>query len=224
MVRSPFGRPAALPSLIVAIAALWSGAATATTHVVTQSGFTFDPAALTIAVGDTVRWDWTGGNHTVTSGTSSTDPAVGALFDASLGAGNPNFSFIFTDPGVVPYFCRPHFGLGMTGTITVEAASAVGDTPPTSAPALLRNAPNPFNPLTEIVFRLPETAKVNLAVYDLAGRLVRNLVAGEEIEAGVHRRIWDGRDGAGRNASAGTYLYMLESGPHRSARTMVLVK
>ena len=106
-----------LSSLLVIVFAV---PATAATHTVNQTGTTFDPADLTIAVGDEVQWVWSGGSHTVTSGTGLSDPQAGDLFDASLTSGSTTFSFTFDTAGDHPYFCRPHVGLGMTGVVHVE--------------------------------------------------------------------------------------------------------
>ncbi|MFO7655074.1 MAG: plastocyanin/azurin family copper-binding protein [Candidatus Krumholzibacteriia bacterium] len=92
----------------------------AATHTVAQAGFTFSPQALNVAAGDTVVWTWNSDSHTVTSGTGPEDPAAGDLFDAPLTATNPSFSYVFGSAGTFPYFCRPHFLLGMTGTVEVE--------------------------------------------------------------------------------------------------------
>jgi plastocyanin len=97
----------------------------AETHTVEQVNFTFSADEITVQVGDTVEWQWNSGSHTVTSGTGPTDPEVGNLFDASLGIANQIVSVTFDTPGDVPYFCRPHFGLGMTGVVHVEPATPV---------------------------------------------------------------------------------------------------
>jgi hypothetical protein len=69
--------------------------------------------------------------------------------------------------------------------------------------------PNPFNPRTLIRYDLRHRAPVRLQIYDLRGRLVRNLVADETEEAGRHEVAWDGRDDAGQPLGAGTYLCRL---------------
>ncbi len=84
--------------------------------------------------------------------------------------------------------------------------------------------PNPFNPSTTIAFALGEGMRVQLAVYDMAGKCVRSLVAGESVGAGRHEVVWDGRDDAGRGLASGTYFYRLDAGAVSSTRRMVLVK
>ena len=91
-----------------------------TEHVVTQTGFAFSPAAITVAPGDRVRWVRTGGNHTVTSGTKCT--ADGASFDAPLTLASPEFSWTVPASAAgstIGYFCAPHCFFDMVGTITV---------------------------------------------------------------------------------------------------------
>jgi plastocyanin len=107
---------------------LTASPALAETHVVTQNGIEFTPSELVITVGDTVEWVWTAGSHTVTNGVDTSDPDVGTLFDTPLNSSNPSVSFTFDVAGEVPYFCRPHLTLGMTGTITIIPAVPVEDT------------------------------------------------------------------------------------------------
>ena len=51
--------------------------------------------------------------------------------------------------------------------------------------ALYPNYPNPFNPVTNIRFSLPENQKVSLGIYSVTGRLVETLV-NEDRVAGFH--------------------------------------
>jgi len=93
--------------------------APAAVHTVNQVGLTFVPEELTVNIGDTVEWVWSTGLHTVTSGVDLVDPNLGILFDQALDSGNPLASYTFDQPGEIPYLCRFHFGLGMTGIIRV---------------------------------------------------------------------------------------------------------
>jgi hypothetical protein len=88
---------------------------------------------------------------------------------------------------------------------------------------LSQNAPNPFNPRTTIRFTLPGDGVARLAIYDLAGRLVRTLVAGP-LAAGEHEAVWDGCDDAGRAQASGSYLARLEAGGGVRTVRMALVR
>jgi flagellar hook assembly protein FlgD len=51
---------------------------------------------------------------------------------------------------------------------------------------------------------------VRLDIFDVAGRLVRQLVGGE-LPPGDHEAAWDGRDGRGARLASGIYLVRLEA-------------
>ncbi len=78
--------------------------------------------------------------------------------------------------------------------------------------------PNPFNPLTRIMFDVPEGSRVRLSVYDLTGLKVAELVNGYR-EAGRHSVTFD----AARLAS-GMYIYRLEAERYSAAGRMLLIK
>ena len=89
--------------------------------------------------------------------------------------------------------------------------------------ALYQNFPNPFNPVTEIQFDIPDISTVELVVYNLMGQEVRRLVNGE-IQAGYHRIVWDGLNNRGESVSTGVYIYSLISPSFHSTKKMVLLK
>jgi hypothetical protein len=99
--------------------------------------------------------------------------------------------------------------------------------PPTSAPALQmslgQNFPNPFNPTTAISYNLTKQGATRLLVYDVGGRLVRELAQGVQ-SSGTHLVTWDGRDANGNRLPSGTYFYRLEAPEFEATRSMVLVK
>ena len=78
--------------------------------------------------------------------------------------------------------------------------------------------PNPFNPSTTINISLPENMNVSLAVYDIQGRLVEQLIT-NEIEAGHHSIIWDGYSQA-----SGIYFLKLIAGETVQSQKLMLVK
>lgn len=94
---------------------------------------------------------------------------------------------------------------------------------PTPAPCLLPARPNPFNPVTELVFNLPRAAMVRLTIHAADGRLVATVYEGWRGE-GRHRIVWTGRDRAGRQVASGTYLARLQAGDQLETETLTLVR
>nr|MEE4266491.1 S8 family serine peptidase [Candidatus Krumholzibacteria bacterium] len=84
--------------------------------------------------------------------------------------------------------------------------------------SLFQNAPNPFNPITEIAFSLQGESPVRLTIYDVKGQVVEVLVQ-ETLGAGLHVQTWDARDHA-----SGVYFYRLETGGFTETRKMIMLK
>ncbi len=95
------------------------------------------------------------------------------------------------------------------------AESAVG-TP--SAFAVIGAYPNPFNPATTISYQLSAFSHVHLAVFDLSGRKVADLVDGWR-DTGMHEMTFDGS-----HLPSGVYLYRLKTGDFNTSGKMVLMK
>ncbi len=75
---------------------------------------------------------------------------------------------------------------------------------------LFQNYPNPFNSSTKISFQLPYKTHVVLTIFDINGRIVKQL-ANQSLESGLHQVSWDGRDNKDQQVSSGLYLYELRS-------------
>ena len=86
-----------------------------------------------------------------------------------------------------------------------------------------QNYPNPFNSGTVIRFAVPTSGEAELAVYNLAGQKVVNLVQGSR-EAGQYVLRWDGRDGAGRELASGVYFYRFQAGDQVGTRKLLLLR
>ena len=78
--------------------------------------------------------------------------------------------------------------------------------------------PNPFNPSTVIAYDLPESADVELAVYDVMGREVARLVDSYR-EAGYHRVVFDAS-----HLPSGVYLYRLQTGSFVVSKQITFLK
>ncbi|MCK4236818.1 MAG: T9SS type A sorting domain-containing protein, partial [Candidatus Krumholzibacteria bacterium] len=151
-----------------------------------------------------------------------------------LAGGEPNDSlYMWITPSMVSDSCLVRIvaydpGL-LTGEDTSDSLFAIrditsdSDNPPARASALEQNFPNPFNPSTQIVFSIRETADVSLRIYNASGRLVRVLVEGKW-EVGRHRVVWDGKDDSGRAVASGVYFYRLTAGAFTKTKKMVLLR
>jgi flagellar hook assembly protein FlgD len=86
------------------------------------------------------------------------------------------------------------------------------------------NYPNPFSPATTISVRVGEKGLARLAVYDVAGRLVK-LIAEGVLEAGLREFEWDGTNAAGHPAASGVYFCRLSAGGRvATSEKMVLMR
>jgi C1A family cysteine protease len=110
--------------------------------------------------------------------------------------------------------------------LEVKASTAIS--PATSGQvtsvSLAQNYPNPFNATTRIYYRLSQTGKVQLLIYNLQGEVVRHF-PGCEQSPGDYHVDWDGNDDAGKTVASGVYLYQLNlPGNQASARKLLLLK
>ena len=106
------------------------------------------------------------------------------------------------------------------GYFSISTTVGVGDLVGGDKVVLLQNAPNPFHRATNIRFYLPQAGRVSLDIYDLNGRLVRQVENGIR-PAGEHDLTWDGANSRGLQAPAGIYFYVLRTPEDRLVRKLV---
>jgi plastocyanin len=183
-------------------------------HIVEATNFEFNPADISIAVGDTVEWQWITGIHTTTS-----DSTTGQnVWDAPLDASNQTFRFVITSPGVHNYHCTPHLALGMVGTITATVSSVNNENQLPKKFNLGQNYPNPFNPSTVINYQLPVSGNVTLKVYDILGKEVATLVD-EYHPAGNYDVEFNAAE-----LTNGIYFYKLQAEKYSETKKMILLR
>ncbi len=85
------------------------------------------------------------------------------------------------------------------------------------------NYPNPFNPETKINFGIPESQHVKIAVYDILGRKISELL-NSTLPAGSYDVTWNGTSDSGQKVSSGVYFYVLVTGKQQLVRKMILNK
>ena len=84
--------------------------------------------------------------------------------------------------------------------------------------ALHQNFPNPFNPITNIQFDLPQNSQVQIEVVNLLGQTVATLVD-ETRKAGSHTINWHATD-----FTSGIYLLRMQAGDYLHSQKMLLVR
>ena len=109
---------------LIAACMFFMGGLFAQDHFVSTSGLNFVPADLTIEVGQTVEFSNGGGTHNVNGSQSIFPDNPEGFTSGNPDASNWTYQYTFNTPGVYSYQCDPHAGLGMVGTITVNAAPA----------------------------------------------------------------------------------------------------
>jgi hypothetical protein len=80
------------------------------------------------------------------------------------------------------------------------------------------NHPNPFNPMTEVEFRMPREGHVTVRVYDSRGALVASLVDGF-MGAGLRSVTWDAS-----SVASGIYFAQVQTGNETQINKMTLLK
>jgi len=95
---------------------------------------------------------------------------------------------------------------------------------------LLRSYPNPFNSSTEIEYTIPEIGNTDkgynltrIDIYDINGRLVKNLVHQHQMP-GTYQARWDGTDDSGQNLQSGVYFTRLSYNGNQKFNKTILIK
>lgn len=137
----------------------------------------------------------------------------------------PNTQLVLSKPGVCPEDYGLMTGIGY-GTVTIYPYAQSTGAEPVAAGLRLRMrapVPNPFNPRTTLSFDLAAPARVRIRIYDVAGRLVRQLLD-DRLPAGRHGTPWDGRGDDGQAVASGAYLARVEAGGAVQTTRLALIR
>lgn len=192
------------------------------THEVTMAGFTFVPDTLDISEGDSVLWiNTTGIVHTTTSGIGG---VPNGYWNSGSMAPNDSFYFHFDSAGVFPYYCTPHWTLGMVGQITVEALGIeeLKQTLPLEF-NVGKAYPNPFNQRVRIDYALSARGQLRVSVYNSGGQLIR-VLSDATLPVGKYVAYWDGRDEDGDQVGLGAYFVQIAFDDSIEQRKVLLLK
>ena len=127
--------------------------------------------------------------------------------------------------GNQPYYTGVDSRRLLKQAIEWAAWGTSGISGPSAQPVLraeLRGAaPSPFRFRTTISYSLPATGRAKLAVYDLAGKLVKTLASGT-LPAGAGQATWNRTDDAGKTVACGVYFCRLQAGGKNLSRKLVV--
>lgn len=82
--------------------------------------------------------------------------------------------------------------------------------------------PNPFEHYTQISYTLNNSGYSTAQIYDLSGRLVRNLFA-ERQSQGNYTLTWNGQNDNGENMPKGVYVFKLQSGSEVATAKIIYI-
>lgn len=91
---------------------------------------------------------------------------------------------------------------------------------------LVRNYPNPFNPVTTISYQIPDklsNSDVELTIYNIEGQVVKRLLH-KNLQAGNYLTRWDATNDAGKSVASGAYICNLKVGSMQKASKIMLLK
>ena len=88
---------------------------------------------------------------------------------------------------------------------------------------LYDNYPNPFNPITNIMFTISKQEFVTIIIYDILGNKVKTLL-NKIMEPGMKSINWDSKDDSNRMVSSGLYFYSIQVGDFIQTKKMLLLR
>lgn len=128
---------------------------------------------------------------------------------------------------------NPEYGYSLGGGGSMEYAFviAAGVTTDAGDPGpvpkypyrLYQNYPNPFNPQTRIEYTVGISGRVDIHIYDVAGRLVRELLSAER-DPGHYAVTWNGVNDASRAVDSGIYFCRMQSGGFSDTKKLILLR
>ena len=83
--------------------------------------------------------------------------------------------------------------------------------------ALKNIYPNPFNPVTNITYNVSEIGKVSIAIFDINGKLIEQLIDQNQVP-GEYSIVWN----AGNNPSGLYFVKMIANRYHKTKKIMVI--
>ena len=153
--------------------------------------------------------------------------------ESDTGQLKTSLNFLFHNPGdtlsvkVTASVVSTSSSINVTINVVAPSSAPVAQQSPAKT-ALLANYPNPFNPETWIPYQLSKSAEVTLAIYNVKGEMVGQLLLGHKAAGNYRSRgraiHWDGRNQSGKKVATGVYFYQFTAGDFSATRRMLIIK
>lgn len=149
------------------------------TWLINSLGNTFSPSTLTINQGDDVNFVLTSSHNAVeVSQTVWNNNGNSSINGFSVNFGGGIVTALELPVGTHHYVCSPHASIGMKGTITVQATSAV-ESPEIQISTLIY--PNPLRDRLTVQLNSAGLNELEIKLFDSKGQLVNNLLSKTKI-------------------------------------------
>ncbi|MFA5033472.1 MAG: FlgD immunoglobulin-like domain containing protein [bacterium] len=84
-------------------------------------------------------------------------------------------------------------------------------------------SPNPFTSNTNVFYSIENKEKVSVGIYDVTGKLVKQIVNGEQ-DAGSYTAYWNGENELGNKIGNGIYFCVVNTGSHKNVSKIMSLK
>lgn len=185
-----------------------------------------------------LAWNYNGANSSVYPIIPAQTTAQGIFFASSGNTNNPvigilnatdNYSVLTSSFRTTQIESGEYTLNNMIGIILSELNvmdyNPVGNNDPIMVPVIQSVSvyPNPASQSSSISFNLTKSAPVSIAIYNIKGQKVKDLI-GSELKSGNYQFTWNGKDDNGRYCSSGVYYYRIVTPEKNITKKMLLFK
>lgn len=187
-----------------------------TSWEITNSGYTFSPATLTIKQGDNVNFVLESMHNAIEVSQSvwnanGNSPIIG--FSVAYGGGTVSASQLTV--GTHYYVCSPHAAFGMKGQIIVQVVSALDETKAGNGISVY---PNPVIDHLNVQFNFSKSNVFEIKLFDLQGKMMKVLFPKAQV-TGAFQQSFD----LTKEIAPGVYVVNMTVGEESSFRKIVVL-
>lgn len=170
------------------------------------------------------KWDGCQSSPSITDGVMYIPATDGNLYAFGTGLKFTYLDDLFADIGANELIATSYFeGVAVATDTICFTVTGTGIELYSSTILQLGISPNPFHSAASISFELAEPGRTIVSVYDLSGRIVKNLV-NSELGIGQHSVSWDGTGENGEILATGIYMCRIEFGGISETTSLCLLR